>query len=246
MTSNEFVNYIVKLVKDYRKTATKEPDFFDSITIAQAIHETGYGTSELYTDFNNAFGYKAKIVNGVPEWDGKVAENYKSDEEVDGVVYKDVESDFRWYDSVEESVADHANMMTRLNGRYLSTYRKALDAKTPKEQARALTGSYAGDSRYAKKLIEVMDEWNLHQYDKGEDYLTQLRTPIKRHTLVNKGGRIGQIKYIVIHFVGAAGQARANADYFYNVLRNASAHLFIDKNVTYEVVPENTVGWHVG
>lgn len=68
----------------------------------------------------------------------------------------------------------------------------------------------------------------------------------KRHTKVNMGGYLGKVYYIVIHFVGAAGQAIDNAVYFENVYRGASAHYFVDPKEIYEVVPENRVAWHVG
>src|SRR5699024_4234871 len=124
------------------------------------------------------------------------------------------------------------------------------------KQLKDLTGVYATDSNYVTKVMKVINDYGLKKYDqeqveevkdKGEDKeMAKLRTPIKKHTLVNMGGQIGKIEYIVIHFVGASGQALANANYFYNVYREASAHVFIDPNVTYEVVPENRVAWHVG
>src|SRR5699024_11355396 len=112
---------------------------------------------------------------------------------------------------------------------------------------------YTTDPKYRSKLINIVETYNLTQYntgnkveDKKGNSMAKLRTPIKKHTLVNMGGKVNKIEYIVIHFVGASGQALANANYFYNVYREASAHLFIDPNVTYEVVPENRVAWHVG
>lgn len=74
---------------------------------------------------------------------------------------------------------------------------------------------------------------------------TKLRTPVQKITQVNMGG-VNTPQYIVIHFVGAAGQALANANYFYTTYRSASAHIFIDANTTYQVVPDNRVAWHVG
>lgn len=76
--------------------------------------------------------------------------------------------------------------------------------------------------------------------------MTELRQAKRKITLVNHGARNNQPQYIVIHFVGASGQAIHNADYFYNTYREASAHYFIDPNETYLVVPEDTVAWHVG
>lgn len=164
MTPSEFLNFIVEEVSNHRKTSKVKPDFFDSVSIAQACLEPGYGTSDLYLAFNNAFGYKAKK----GEWSGKVAGDYKSDEHINGVKVKDVPSDFRAYDSVADSVKDHANMMTSRGASYIKVYDKAINAKTPQEQAHALTNTYATDPKYGDKLIEIMDAYDLYKYDKEE------------------------------------------------------------------------------
>jgi N-acetylmuramoyl-L-alanine amidase CwlA len=54
------------------------------------------------------------------------------------------------------------------------------------------------------------------------------------------------IKYIVIHYVGAVSSAKANANYFKNTYRGASAHYFVDEKDIYQVVEDKDVAWHVG
>ena len=76
--------------------------------------------------------------------------------------------------------------------------------------------------------------------------MAELRKAKEKITLINKGARANKPQYIVIHFVGASGQAIHNANYFYDTYREASAHYFVDPNETYLVVPEDTVAWHVG
>ena len=156
--NHEFINYIVELLK---KSKVKQSDFFHSVTIAQACLETGYGRSDLFVGFNNAFGYKAKE----GEWDGKTVDDFPSDEEIDGVKVEDVESDFRWYDTVQESVDDHANMMTSRGSYYVKRYQKAITATTPHQQAHALTNVYATDSDYGDKLTDIIDLYNLTRFD---------------------------------------------------------------------------------
>ena len=53
------------------------------------------------------------------------------------------------------------------------------------------------------------------------------------------------VEYIVIHDVGALGQALANANYF-QVERGASAHYFTDDNTIVQVVEDFNGAWHVG
>ena len=66
-------------------------------------------------------------------------------------------------------------------------------------------------------------------------------TQVNRTTMTNK-----QNKYIVIHYVGAVSSAKANADYFYSVNRQASAHYFVDENEIWQVVKEGDRAWHCG
>ena len=66
-------------------------------------------------------------------------------------------------------------------------------------------------------------------------------TQINRTIMTNK-----QNKYIVIHYVGAVSTAKANADYFYSINRQASAHYFVDENEIWQVVKEKDRAWHCG
>lgn len=65
------------------------------------------------------------------------------------------------------------------------------------------------------------------------------------YTRVNMGGK-NVPQWIVIHFVGASGQAKANANYFRNTYRASSAHYFVDPNRIIQVVPDNRQAWHIG
>lgn len=56
----------------------------------------------------------------------------------------------------------------------------------------------------------------------------------------------GDIKYIVIHWVGAVSTALNNAIYFQNQYIGASAHFFCDKTSIWQVVLEEDIAWHVG
>lgn len=70
---------------------------------------------------------------------------------------------------------------------------------------------------------------------------------IKDHTFINyTEGNTGR-EYIVIHYTGnKTDTATANANYFRNVDRQASAHYFVDEvNVVEVVAPDNTA-WAVG
>lgn len=66
-------------------------------------------------------------------------------------------------------------------------------------------------------------------------------------TLVNRNTRkTRDIRYIVIHYVGACSSAKANSNYFKYIYRGASAHYFVDDNSIYQVVREKDISWHIG
>lgn len=57
----------------------------------------------------------------------------------------------------------------------------------------------------------------------------------------------GRIKYIVIHYVGATGGAKANCNYFLNTYRGASAHYFVGHSgEVWQCVDDADVAWHCG
>lgn len=71
--------------------------------------------------------------------------------------------------------------------------------------------------------------------------MKELLTNVNRNISNNR-----KIEFIVIHYVGAISSAKANATYFENIMRGASAHYFVDENEIYRVVKEKDIAWSVG
>lgn len=60
-------------------------------------------------------------------------------------------------------------------------------------------------------------------------------------------GSVSRIKYIVIHYVGALGGAKANCQYYAGGNRNASAHYFVGfEGEIWQSVEDNNIAWHCG
>lgn len=60
-------------------------------------------------------------------------------------------------------------------------------------------------------------------------------------------GSISRIKYIVIHYTGALGDAKANCNYFAGGNRNASAHYFVGYDgAIWQSVEDANIAWHCG
>jgi LysM repeat protein len=127
-----------------------------SVTIAQAILESYWGSSRLAREANNYFGIKAQTRSGP-------AGNVWLDVwEVIGGRNVVQTQPFRVYHTIAESFVDHGRFILE-NGRYASALAAKDDAR---KFARELNrDGYATDPGYAAKLIGLMDRYDLYRYD---------------------------------------------------------------------------------
>lgn len=130
-----------------------------SITISQAILESGWGESTLSSQYNNLFGIKADS-----RWSGEKVE-LETKENYDDVIV----GAFRAYDDFDSSIQDHGKFLYE-NERYSKS--GFFEGRTYKEQAQSLENAgYStakdeeGNLIYADKLIRVIQENNLMLYD---------------------------------------------------------------------------------
>lgn len=73
------------------------------------------------------------------------------------------------------------------------------------------------------------------------------RLSIPASTATYTAGRGGNsVRFILVHYTGAAGTARNNGTYFSGGNRNASAHVFIDSDDVVYSVPLDSTAWHAG
>jgi len=124
-----------------------------SVTIAQAIDESGWGRSVLATKDHNLFGIKG---TGPAGSDLQRTLEYENGQPVTRA------SAFRVYRNTAESIDDH--------GKLLATsgyYRKSMAGRrNPNAFAAALTGIYATDPDYGAKIIRLMRQYDLYRYDR--------------------------------------------------------------------------------
>ena len=127
-----------------------------SVTIAQAILESYWGSSRLAQDANNYFGIKAQTRGGTA---GSIWLNVW---EVIGGRNVVQSQAFRAYNDIAESFVDHGLFFVE-NSRYAS----AMAAKNDSKQfaIEINRDGYATDPSYASKLIGLMDRYNLYRYD---------------------------------------------------------------------------------
>ena len=130
-----------------------------SITAAQAILESGWGSSELAkAPNNNLFGIKDS-----GDWNGEIV-TVPTQEYVNGD-YITVNAAFRKYASWNDSVVDHAKFFTSTEWRK-NNYRKVVNETDYRIAAQELKNAgYATDPSYAGKLISLIEAYKLYEWD---------------------------------------------------------------------------------
>ena len=119
-----------------------------SITLAQAILESNSGESNLAKIHNNHFGITCKS-----DWTG--AKEYQDDDEK--------QECFRAYDAAEVSFKDHSNFLKN-RPNYVDLF--LLDPVDDTAWAYGLKkAGYATASDYPKKLLKIIDDYELAQYN---------------------------------------------------------------------------------
>jgi flagellum-specific peptidoglycan hydrolase FlgJ len=123
-----------------------------SVTIAQAIDESGWGRSSLATEDHNLFGIKG---TGPAGSDAQPTHEFENGQSVMRT------ASFRVYHDAAESIDDHGKLLA--TSEY---YRQPMAYRhDPNALAAALTGVYATDPDYGAKLIVLMHRYDLYHYD---------------------------------------------------------------------------------
>ena len=135
----------------------KQSGILASLTMAQAILESGWGASALTKDANALFGIKADA-----RWHGRVYSK-TTRECYNGVTFANETALFRAYDSWEHSVSDHSAFL--LAG---SRYAAVVGERDYRRACAAIQkAGYATDPGYAGKLIRLIETYGLTAYDAG-------------------------------------------------------------------------------
>ena len=200
-----------------------------AVRMAQFALESQAGQSDLFKKSNNGFGIKFSA----PYTGDKVLHNSM---EVGGAQ----DSYFRKYPSLEASIKDHASFFTSTPYRANTAYKKAIDATNYKDEANALTGVYAGDPNYGVKLIDIIERYDLTQYDKkkGNDAMSFPRPKIidRRKQALGYPSRGAYAKRSV--------SAIKNIVWHYTATKHEGNGATIIQN--HERYWRNTHGWDIG
>ena len=142
----------VEYIRTYQEIAVGEMNKHSipaSITLAQGLLESAGGKSTLARYSNNHFGIKCGKT-----WKG--GKSYHDDDKPNEC--------FREYDDARQSFEDHSQFLLR-NPRYASLFK--LEVTDYKGWAHGLKkAGYATNPQYATLLINLIERYELHQYDR--------------------------------------------------------------------------------
>jgi SH3-like domain-containing protein len=221
----------IQTVGELAKADAKKSGVPASLTIAQAILESGWGTSELCQNANALFGVKAD-----KRWNGK-AYSKQTKECYDGVTMTTVTALFRAYGSWAESITDHSTFLSA--ARY-----KAIIGETDYKKACAAikAAGYATDPGYAQRLISLIEKYGLAEYDgEKEQEVNMSNSSLVDFTLISahkNSPRNKPISKITIHHMagnlpvetcGRLWQGTRQASSNYGIGTDGRVGLYVDE-----------------
>ena len=179
-TISYIMQYKAIAMKEMKRTGVPA-----SITLAQAILESNSGESNLAKNHNNHFGIKCKS-----DWTG--AKAYQDDDAK--------QECFRAYDAAELSFKDHSNFLKN-RPNYVDLF--LLDPVDDTAWAYGLKkAGYATASDYPKKLLKIIDDYELAQYNfpelENEIEVEEASAKVLADTPVNKTPSDGPVNKVII------------------------------------------------
>ena len=160
ITENESAKSFIETIGEDARTLGQEYDVFASVMIAQALLESGSGTSTLSLAPNyNLFGIKGT-------YQGQAVSMATQEDRGNGELYS-IQSSFRKYPNYAASLGDYVELLRGGISGNDSYYKQAWrsTAKNYLRTTNALTGTYATDTSYGRKLNSIIALYHLTQYD---------------------------------------------------------------------------------
>lgn len=161
LTKNEATETFIKRIGEKARTVGQKNNIYASVMIAQAVLESGAGNSQLSQEpYYNLFGIKGA-------YEGESVNFATQEDDGTGNLYT-IDSAFKKYPSYKEAFEDYAKLIKEGIDSNKEIYTDVWkeNATTYKEATKALTGVYATDTNYDKKLNAFIEEYELTEYDK--------------------------------------------------------------------------------
>lgn len=247
----EFIQFVGEIArKDWLERRICVP----SVVIAQAIIESGWGTSELATRAYALFGIKK---NG---WTGKTYVKAAVEQKPDGTYYVVDDTVWRAYEDWEQSIIDHNDYIaTRQMSNGKLRYADIIGNGDYKSVCELLKkNGYSTSLTYPQKLLDRINKYNLTRFDEEigvidmeirQCFLTNNRCYKQGKTIVPSG--------IVVHSTGANNPSLKRyvqpddgilgknkyGNHWNSALKSVCVHAFIGKDESGKVRVYQTLPW---
>ena len=192
MASKSQADAFLRIIVPIAQKQAKKHDnkIYASVCIAQAIHESGWGTSKKMVEANALFGIKVgkSAYKFGTAWKGAYY-NTKTTEYYDGVNPTKIFDTFRAYSSVEDAVEDYFDMLCTSK-----RYKGALNQPTAEACIKGIiAGGYATGPSYVNAIMRLIQQNNLTQYDSEDQKLTTT-IGVKNKPILKKGSKGDWVK----------------------------------------------------
>ena len=220
-SKEQFVKDVAKICQDL----WTDLQILPSVVIAQCCLETGYGLGSDATELvkrNNLLGMKTDLINNTWKpftvWNGE-SFTKRTPEVVNGqTIY--INDSFRVYTDYKNCIEDYEQFLRNVRNDKGYKYRAVIGDTDPERVITTISkGGYATDPSYITKVLKIIKENNLTQYDPKEEQEVAKTIPEKAvawalktaadnsHGYDNtKGSRTGP-DYACSSFVAAAYRA---------------------------------------
>lgn len=160
MEKQEFITTVAALVAKY---ARGYGILVHSPIIAQGVTESNWGNSTLSTKYHNYFGLKCGS-----KWTGKSV-NMRTNEEYTPGTLTQINDNFRVYESMEEGVKGYFEFIR------ITRYQNLKGITDPRNYLETIKADgYATSTKYVENNMRIVEQYNLSQYDKGEETMAKL------------------------------------------------------------------------
>lgn len=154
----EFRQQFVQEIIPTAQRLQRQYGILASVSMAQAMLESEFGQSELAASYHNLFGVKTDQSD--PDGVDFATLEYFDDEWIE------ITDRFKVYPDWDASMTAHAELIYYGTSWDQDFYQSVIDGDTYEAQAEALqTSGYATDPDYSAKLVSMIEEWDLAQYD---------------------------------------------------------------------------------